>query len=338
MGVNHAAENNSTILVACSGGVDSMTLLQRVYQISAGSVPLKALHVNYGLREEESDGDQKLVESFCSKSKIELAILDLRHEAKPQGGIQAWAREKRYKWMLSEARNQNDLIALAHHQNDIAENIIFRLTRGFTSKLSGMEMFAGQLWRPFLEITRKEILEEASRQNIPYREDSSNAKMTYTRNHIRHRIIKEIDRVSEGAARRLCQAARDIDDIVEYVEKLGEDLVSGEYLNWSDIKHLPHAVGKLYIQKYLSQKTQQAPVGKEVLDQVWSNLSSGLETRIDLNGEYSVIFVSGRVQAVLKSAARTRFDQYKKGMQVLNTEIIPTGATVEKEAKEPQKG
>ena len=94
-----------------------------------------------------------------------MQVLDLSGEAAPTSGVQEWARERRYSW-FSSFLSEVDCLALAHHRGDLAGNILFRLTRGVSDRLCGMEGRRGVTWRPLLSYSRDEISESVSRQKV----------------------------------------------------------------------------------------------------------------------------------------------------------------------------
>lgn len=195
--------SDKKILIAVSGGVDSMVLLQLFYfyqQRTAGSgLHFSVAHINYKLRGEDSNLDQKLVQDFCEKYHIQYYIYEVSEEDnKPvNSSIQLWARELRYRFFREIMEQERlDFVATAHHLEDQLETFIINLTRGTGIKgLCGITTNENAVLRPLLGYSKQEIYDFAHQYNVPYREDMSNQKQDYLRNKIRHNItpiLKEI--------------------------------------------------------------------------------------------------------------------------------------------------
>lgn len=188
---------NHSVLLAVSGGPDSVALLL-MFLAWQQKLPLTlgVCHINYGLRGEESDRDADFVEKFCSRWQVPLFQhrLDLHRTPGWARGrsLQQVAREIRYEILTQEGKKWGaDKIALGHTQDDQAETVLMRMLRGAgTLGLSGMASIrSGQIIRPFLHISRQEILEYLQGKGEGYCEDSSNQKDIYCRNRIRREVI-----------------------------------------------------------------------------------------------------------------------------------------------------
>jgi len=180
-----------TILAAVSGGIDSMVMLS--LYLEAGIKPAVA-HCNFSLRGTESDGDEELVRKFSMQNGLAFHSVKFNtreYAAANRLSIQMAARELRYNW-FEEIRQKNGYaaVAVAHNLNDNAETFFINLLRGTgINGLTGMKPRNGYIIRPLLFASRDEIAGYAERNNVAYREDSSNAQVKYTRNKIRHKIF-----------------------------------------------------------------------------------------------------------------------------------------------------
>lgn len=316
------------IFVACSGGIDSMVLLHCLASQKARmGFDLRVLHVNYGLRGAESDGDQELVEEFTANLGVPIKILDLKRLEKPQNGIQQWARQKRMEWMASMAEAPNDLVALGHHADDLAENLLFRLARGTHRTLGGIQQFQGKFWRPFLSLGRGKIAAYAAGQNVPFREDSSNAKLLYSRNRIRHKVLPQLEELFPGAGGRMADTAGDLDQVLAYLDRTLEHLSTGEHLRWEQIGSLPEAVGRRVISAFL--RRQHCLADRHQLRQVWWGLSTGATKTVELMGNLSVFLEKGTLQLGRKPCSTGRSQQYQKHLRVEGIAVVPPGGQVE---------
>ena len=195
------------IIAACSGGADSMFLL---HALKESKVDFEVAHVNFQLRGEESDGDEKSVVDWCEVNNVHLNHISLsaKEEADKSGnGTQAAARKLRYDY-FEKLRNDRtaDYIAVAHHKNDQAETLILHLLRSVDpGSLGCMSMKTGNVIRPLLEWTRKEIEGEIKNDCVIFREDSSNTDPKYTRNRIRHEVLPLLEDIRSGATEHLAE-------------------------------------------------------------------------------------------------------------------------------------
>ena len=179
-------------LVAVSGGADSMVLL---HLMNKSGLPVSAAHVNYKLRDDESDRDQQLVEAYCKQNEITLHLLNAGKKMKEKSGnVQQHARSIRYDFFQSLQKKYNYTHLLtAHHADDLAESFFMFAIRGAGSKaLSSMLQENSLIIRPFLQYSSSEIKAFAVKNKIPYCEDSSNSEEKYMRNFFRHRIFSSI--------------------------------------------------------------------------------------------------------------------------------------------------
>lgn len=183
--------NSIKIVVGLSGGADSIVLLYILHQLG---YPCLAAHCNFHLRGEESNRDENLVKSFTKRLEIPLFIKHfdtILYAKEKKISIEMAARELRYQW-FEELRNKEnaDVIAIAHHQDDNIETFILNLTRGTGIKgLTGIQPKNGNIIRPLLSVSKTEILEFAEKKNLDYETDSTNLQDEFTRNKIRLSII-----------------------------------------------------------------------------------------------------------------------------------------------------
>lgn len=197
---NKLFSKNDKILVAVSGGRDSMLLL---WLLHTSHYTVHIAHCNFHLRGEESDGDQQLVEDFACKYGIDLHVKHFDTTAYAQENkvsIQIAARELRYKW-FEELRCSLGchVTAVAQHLNDSVETVLFNLSRG--TGLQGLQGILAKrvdsrIIRPLLFLKNEQITELVNRYEIPYRDDSSNFSNKYARNKIRLDIIPEFEKLN----------------------------------------------------------------------------------------------------------------------------------------------
>ncbi len=181
--------------MALSGGMDSMSLLDVLCHLSAElSISLHVAHLDHQFRGEESAADAKFVSKIANQYGL-LSTIESENVpekvGKMSGSIQEVARRLRYAFFerVAAAVGANK-IATAHHANDQAETVLMRFLRGTGLRgLAGIPAQRGKFIRPMLHITRTEIEKYVQTKNISYRIDSSNLKLDYYRNRIRHQLI-----------------------------------------------------------------------------------------------------------------------------------------------------
>ncbi|WAC12391.1 tRNA lysidine(34) synthetase TilS [Dyadobacter pollutisoli] len=185
------APEREICLLTVSGGVDSV-VLAHLFHIMGWRAGIA--HCNFGLRGEESDGDEKFVKDLAARYGFDFysKSFDAKYFAKQHSvSTQMAARELRYPW-FEEIRNANGYhwIATAHHANDSLETVLLNLVRG--TGLPGMTGILGKynfLIRPLLLASKEEILAYAAEHGLEWREDRSNDTDDYKRNLIRHKVI-----------------------------------------------------------------------------------------------------------------------------------------------------
>jgi tRNA(Ile)-lysidine synthase len=191
--------DNETVLLTVSGGIDSMVMLHLFIK---SDYQFAVAHCNFGLRGTESDGDETLVKHFCNKNNIIFyanKFDTIKYAAENKVSTQMAARELRYEW-FNELRTKHNfqLIATAHHQNDVAETMLINITRGTgISGLHGIFPKKNNIIRPLLFTNRNQIEAFAAAENINFREDSSNKKTDYWRNKIRLEVIPKLASLNE---------------------------------------------------------------------------------------------------------------------------------------------
>lgn len=201
------------ILLAVSGGVDSMTMAELFRNTSAG-VGFAVAHCNFSLRGEESDGDEALVTEWAEQCGVRLykTRFDTAAYASEKGiSIEMAARDLRYGWFSTLCReNGYAALAVAHNANDNAETLFLNLLRGTGIKgLSGMGKVSqmpdgsGTLLRPLLGFSRKQIEGYAFSNGVKYRDDRTNAETEYKRNKIRNLVFPLFEEINPSFIRTL---------------------------------------------------------------------------------------------------------------------------------------
>jgi len=217
----------ATVLCAVSGGADSVALLLLLHRLAA-SYPftLQAAHLDHQLRP-ESGSDADFVAELCTRLDVPLRRdrVDVRALATERGeGLEAAGRFARRRFFEAVAGELGGaLIALAHHADDQAETILFRLLRGTgVGGLAGMRPQHGPYIRPLLAFSRTELREWLQAQGAIWREDASNLDPAFSRNYLRHQLLPELQHFNPYLPEALCrlgtQAALEEDDWRQRIE------------------------------------------------------------------------------------------------------------------------
>lgn len=187
--------DNPTYLLAVSGGADSMVLAYLFNELQDSGCEFQVAHINYKLRGEDSDSDQKVVEDFCQKSNIKFHLYEVSEkDNQPENSIQLWARELRYRFFREiQEKEKLDFLVTAHHLNDQLETFIINLSKASgINGLSGIPANENNILRPLLNFSKEEIYQFAEENNINFREDLSNKKSDYLRNKIRNELVPKL--------------------------------------------------------------------------------------------------------------------------------------------------
>ena len=243
----------SRILLAVSGGVDSMYMLARSSELFPGS-EVAVVHCNFGLRGDESDGDEEFVRGWCAAHGIRCFVRrfdTLDYASARHISVEMAARDLRYAWfaeLLSGTEDEAgasgaaealravagagfDAVAVAHNADDNAETLLLNLLRGTgTRGLRGMGSRrlpgggcrgvagGGLVLRPLLGISRAEIEAWMKSHGVPHREDSTNASDVYKRNKIRHSVFPVFAEINPSFLKTLAsdmEHIAQVDDIAD---------------------------------------------------------------------------------------------------------------------------
>lgn len=219
---------NSSLLVAVSGGMDSVVLTHLVH---AAGYDFSIAHCNFGLRGDESDGDEEFVRKLALHYGVSFHVKRFEttdYASDNRMGIQEAARKLRYNWFTELAAGHTyDCIVTAHHADDLAETIILNLTRGTgIAGLHGILPKRGKLIRPLLFATRHEVADHAARHDLPYRDDSSNTDVKYARNRIRRDVMPVLASLNPNVVETMVKHASIISDVEALLDQYCLDFLA----------------------------------------------------------------------------------------------------------------
>lgn len=253
LSANGLLTEEDKILVAVSGGIDSM-VLAHLY-LASGIKPAIA-HCNFTLRDADSDGDEAFVRSFAGEHTLTFHTIRFNTSAyaSSQGiSVEMAARELRYQWfaeLLSE--HSYDVVAVAHNLNDNVETFFINLLRSTgINGLTGMKPRNGNVIRPLLFATRDEITAYAVARQISFREDYTNAQDIYVRNKIRHKIIPCLREVNPDALSAISSTMKHLTGSAEIINNVVDDISRDLFTASGDEIHVS-------IEKLLSLKPERS--------------------------------------------------------------------------------
>ena len=203
------------LLVLVSGGRDSLCLLDALVTI-CGASALEALHVNYGLRGEDSEADELRVRELCDGYGLRCSVRRAADSLPRKGNLQAWARELRYAEARRLAAMTGARIATAHTASDQVETVLYRLASSPGRRaLLGIAPRDGSLIRPLLACTREQTAAYCRERALEWREDATNADRRFARARIRHDLLEELRAVHPAAEANILATAELLRDEAE---------------------------------------------------------------------------------------------------------------------------
>ncbi|MFA5010032.1 MAG: tRNA lysidine(34) synthetase TilS [Patescibacteria group bacterium] len=231
------------LVVAVSGGVDSISLLDGLRQLSHRLV---VAHVNHGLRK-EADKDERLVADYCHQHNLEFVVerVDLGNKTT---AVEERARILRYEVLRKVAKKrQAKWIVTAHTADDQVETVIANWLRGSLVRgMGGMKLTSEGVVRPLLMVWKRELLVYAKRHKLKYATDKTNTDVKFTRNRIRHQLLPELRKFNSQLDQQLWQNSllwQQVDQALimlaqEHLKKIGKSTKQGMALSISKLREL----------------------------------------------------------------------------------------------------
>jgi tRNA(Ile)-lysidine synthase len=211
----HLFHRSDKILVALSGGADSVALLRVLLLEGYNCV---AAHCNFHLRGEESDRDEEFVQNLCRGLDVPLQVIHFDtngYASRKRISIEMAARELRYEW-FEQVRLQvgASVIAVAHHRDDSVETFLLNLVRGTgINGLKGIAAINGKVVRPLLDVSRDDILAFLADLKQDYVTDSTNLEDEYLRNKLRLNVIPLLKEINPSVCESITETARRLSDV-----------------------------------------------------------------------------------------------------------------------------
>jgi tRNA(Ile)-lysidine synthase len=257
----------TSTVVMLSGGRDSVCLLDIAARI-CGADAVHALHVNYGLRGEDADGDERHCAALCRELGIELRRLRAQWPGEAAGNLQAWAREVRYdaaRVLAAEldradaagAPQMQALIASGHTASDQVETVLYRLAASPGRRaLLGMPAREGRLVRPLLGLTREHTGAYCSARGLRWREDESNDSGRFARTRVRRGLLPALRAIHPAAEANVLRTAALLREETELLEGLVDAELAGAHeISVAHLAELPAALQRLIVIRLAEQAT-----------------------------------------------------------------------------------
>ncbi len=235
------------VLVLFSGGRDSTCLLDLAVRI-AGPAAVRALHVNYGLRDTAAADEAHCIE-LCDSLDVPLEV---RRPLRPEtGNLQAWARDERYRSAAELAEPMGADVAAGHTATDQVETVLYRLASSPSRRaLLGMRAREGRVIRPLLGVTREQTAEYCRLRGRAWCEDATNQSDAYARGRIRESLVPALRAIHPAAEQNVLALAAILREEGEVLDALVDEVLGGkEEVELVHLRALPSALRRLVVQR-----------------------------------------------------------------------------------------
>ncbi len=216
-------EEDSGIVLGVSGGPDSICLLDIFCDLRKKyNLKIIVAHINYNLRGKASEKDRDFVKELAKKYGLKFALLEVDNMKMDDADLENKLRKIRYDFFEKIRREEKmNLIAVAHHKDDQAETVLMRILRG--SGLQGLGSIrpkSGKIIRPLLRVSKKEIFDYLSENDLAYRLDESNKDTKFFRNKIRWELLPYLEKNYNPSVRNvLANLAESVADDYDFISQ-----------------------------------------------------------------------------------------------------------------------
>ena len=280
---------NKGILIGYSGGPDSTALVHLLSSLKAyQELDVKAIHINHNLSKHSAMWENHCIET-CSKLNINLITESIEIKV-DGGGLESASRKARYR-VFEKILNAGDQLLLGHHGDDVAETLFMRLLRG--TGPDGMEgpklqrsLGKGVLIRPFLEISKKQILDYLNINNIDYIEDDSNLSNDFDRNYLRNEIFPMLERKWNNFPNRINNFSKIIKDRNNSYSYLMHEKYNDLITNSIDLKKLRELSNPVIsdVLRYSIKKCNIAAPNSKIIEEIiktFVNSNPGPKSKVE---------------------------------------------------------
>jgi len=283
------------VVVLLSGGADSVCLLDLAVRISGD---VRALHVDYGLRDSAAD-DAAHCAALCERLGVELSV---HRPRRPEGNLQAWARDQRYLEATRLARDAGAGagagadVAAGHTATDQVETVLYRLAASPGRRaLLGMRPRDGRLVRPLLGVWRAGTEAWCAEHRLPWREDPTNASGAYARNRARHGLVPALRELHPAAEQNVLRTLELLRDEAEVLDAAVSAVLAeaGAPPSLEHLRALPPALARLAV-----QQLADAAGGPAVSHRTAEILGLAEHGALDVGGGLRARIEAGRLEFV----------------------------------------
>ena len=301
-------EVNSTIVIACSGGPDSMCLLNLLISIrNKKELNLIVAHVNHKIRK-ESDNEALLVKKFCEENRVIFEYKEL-NEYKKNKFSEEDAHKKRYAFFREIIKKYNaKYLVTAHHGDDLIETILMRISRG--SNLSGYVGIKSVsenkdyiTLRPLLFVSKDEIIQYNKEHSIDYVIDESNNSLDYTRNRYRHVVLPFLKKEDKNIHLKYLKFSKELEEADEFINNYIYDkkIIVDNYIVINKLKDEKDIIKKKSIELLVKdiQKKDYFDISDRQMNELMKLLNNKNKS-IDLNNNYQGVNEYGVLKIIKK--------------------------------------
>lgn len=301
-------EVNSTIVIACSGGPDSMCLLNLLISIrNKKELNLIVAHVNHKIRK-ESDNEALLVKKFCEENRVIFEYKEL-NEYKKNKFSEEDAHKKRYAFFREIIKKYNaKYLVTAHHGDDLIETILMRISRG--SNLSGYVGIKSVsenkdyiTLRPLLFVSKDEIIQYNKEHSIDYVIDESNNSLDYTRNRYRHVVLPFLKKEDKNIHLKYLKFSKELEETDEFINNYIYDkkIIIDNYIVINKLKDEKDIIKKKSIELLVKdiQKKDYFDISDRQMNELMKLLNNKNKS-IDLNNNYQGVNEYGVLKIIKK--------------------------------------
>ena len=263
------------VVAGVSGGADSVCLLLVLNELKQVlGLKLYAVHMEHGIRGEESRADMDFVKALCKKLQVPVTVYEEdipKRASELKMTVEEAGRHIRYEAFERELKSRGaDVIAVAHHMGDQAETVLFNMIRGSGLKgIGAMSPKRGNIIRPLLNVTRDEIEAYLADVGQDYRIDSTNEDTGYSRNGIRGLVVPELEHIVSGAVRHIAAASEEVREADDYIRQAA-GRVRDKAVSLRDAKE----EGQIYDIDINIIKKEPSVIGRYVVRSVLSDIYS----------------------------------------------------------------
>ncbi len=289
--------NGDNIVVALSGGADSVSLLYVLISLKEQyNLSISAVHLNHKLRGAESQRDMDFVKDLCNKLNVELFVkeVDINAMAKEtKQSVELCGRLARYNLFQELSNKYNAKVATAHTASDNLETLIYNISRGTSiNGLKGIVPKRNYIIRPLIDVTRQEIEVYCEENSFDYVTDSTNNCDDYTRNKIRHRVVPVLKELNPSVEISALDLSSDAGEIVEFLQKSASDAINNSIIentncyDCSVLKKYPKIIQKQAVIS-ICKNAGVENLNRKHIEILTEILNSKGE--LDLNGDFKAV-------------------------------------------------